>query len=411
MNFEQSLHRKMRQFAEPAQRQVDAARDRVRQRLIGDPSSVYEGFIKLVDRQTSIRHRLSLRLVAVIAVASAVLLAQQIATRWPAQPETIQEKLSSPSVAERRTALPPAAPQETPAAPRPRLEFAAASIRIMPPKTMMTSAGLACHGRDGVKRAVLIITSDAQGAVTAPQGRCVGQGIFLSTLIEIAYGVTPRQLASGTGWAKTSGTVLEFGRGGNFVGLPAQWNGNQIGWFSNESFQIEAVAEDPSTATVAQLQQMLRNMIEDRFQLRFHRERREIPGYSLVVAEGGPKMNPIPGEYVESLVTSNGKSTMEQLARTLSSFLLDEVPVLDKTGLKGAYEYHLALWPPAPGTGPGAGANGGGTLRGGGAPAAEDRAKNLSARMEEQLGLRLQEEKAISVEVLVIDQVERPSPN
>jgi uncharacterized protein (TIGR03435 family) len=122
-------------------------------------------------------------------------------------------------------------------------------------------------------------------------------------------------------------------------------------------------------------------------------------------------MTPISGEYVESLVTINGKSTMEQLARTLSSFFMDEIPIVDKTGLKGAFEYHLSLFPPAPGAGRAAGDNGGGGLRGGGVPGAEDRARNLSARMEDQLGLRLQQEESIDVEVLVIDQVERPSPN
>jgi uncharacterized protein (TIGR03435 family) len=38
-------------------------------------------------------------------------------------------------------------------------------------------------------------------------------------------------------------------------------------------------------------------------------------------------------------------------------------------------------------------------------------AENLSALIEEQLGLRLQPEKAVSVEALVIDSVEPPSPN
>jgi len=40
-----------------------------------------------------------------------------------------------------------------------------------------------------------------------------------------------------------------------------------------------------------------------------------------------------------------------------------------------------------------------------------EKAENLSALLEQQLGLRLQPEKAISVEALVIDSVELPSPN
>jgi hypothetical protein len=218
MNFEESLHKKMRVFAEPTRGQVDACRERVWKRLSEDSSPVYGGLIELLDRRSPRRHKVSLRLVAVLAVASAILLAQQLATRSKVQ-DASNQKATPPAVAVSTPAASPLPPQQ----PRgtPRLEFAAASIRVMPPKTMMTSAGLSCHGKDGVKRAVLIITTDAQGAITAPQGRCVGRGVFLSTLIEVAYGVTPRQIAGGTDWARTSGSILEFGRGGNFVGLPA----------------------------------------------------------------------------------------------------------------------------------------------------------------------------------------------
>jgi uncharacterized protein (TIGR03435 family) len=137
-------------------------------------------------------------------------------------------------------------------------------------------------------------------------------------------------------------------------------------------------------------------MLEDRFKLRYHIERKEVSGYSLVVAEGGHKMKPIEGEYVESLVIYNGRSTMEQFAQNLRHLVGG--PVVDKTGLSGAYEYKLVLSPPS--ASPGGGRGGGG---GGPAPnLAEDLGK---------LGLRLQPEKAVPVEVLVVDHVEKPSPN
>ena len=176
--------------------------------------------------------------------------------------------------------------------------------------------------------------------------------------------------------------------------------GQDPAWDKNESFQIEATADSPSTATLEQLRQMLQTTLADRFKLRFHHERKEVPGYSLVVAERGSKLKPISGDYVESLLLYQGKSTMGQFANSLGSFLLGGTPVIDKTGLKGAYEYQFeplsALW---------------GAWGGGPAQSPAETAENVSAALEQQLGLRLQPERAVSVEALVIDSVEPPSPN
>jgi uncharacterized protein (TIGR03435 family) len=158
----------------------------------------------------------------------------------------------------------------------------------------------------------------------------------------------------------------------------------------NESFEVDAVADNSSTATLGQLRQMLQTMLVDRFGLKSHLERRQAAGYALVVAEGGQKLKPITGEYQESTVPTNGRSTLDKLARTLSSMLHEDRTVVDKTGLTGPYEYELHVMPFDDLT---------------------EASTHISRKLEEQLGLRLQPEKSITVESLVIDHVEKPGQN
>ena len=89
---------------------------------------------------------------------------------------------------------------------------------------------------------------------------------------------------------------------------------------------------------------MIQTMLADRFKLRSHRASSVVPGYALVVAGKGSKLEPVSGDYEESLVPHKGKSTMERLAQTLAKAI--EAPVVDKTGLTGAYEYEYHMFAP-----------------------------------------------------------------
>jgi uncharacterized protein (TIGR03435 family) len=265
----------------------------------------------------------------------------------------------------------------------------------------MGGVGLACHGSDGVQRIVSVILPGLQDGVKAPLGRCVGSGIFLSTLIEFAYGVSPRQISGGPDWSRTIGSFLSLGSRGAITSLGVDTRDGQFSWWSNDSFQVEAIADDPAHATLADLREMLRNVLADRFKLQFHREQKRVPGYSMVIAESGSKLKAVPGEYVESLLVNQGRSTLDKLARTLGIRLGG--PVIDKTGLTGAYEYAIEINPPpAPQVEP--------NTRGGGA-SPEDVFKYVNSQMEQKLGLRLQIEKEVSVDSIVIDSVEPPTPN
>ena len=84
---------------------------------------------------------------------------------------------------------------------------------------------------------------------------------------------------------------------------------------------------------------------------------------------------------------------MEQFALHITSHV--GRPVIDKTGLTGSFDYELRWTPDEP-------SPDGGAARAGG--------PSIFAAVEEQLGLKLEPQRG-PVEVLVIDSIERPTPN
>ena len=63
----------------------------------------------------------------------------------------------------------------------------------------------------------------------------------------------------------------------------------QFPWMSTEFYDVEAKV--PAGATEAQIRIMLQQLLTDRFGLMVHHETRQLPGYRLVLAKGGPKLN------------------------------------------------------------------------------------------------------------------------
>jgi uncharacterized protein (TIGR03435 family) len=184
-------------------------------------------------------------------------------------------------------------------------------------------------------------------------------------------------------------------------------------WLSSDHYDIQAEIAEADADWLHKLspeQQMLliKPLLEDRFKLQVHPEAKLMPAYELVVGRNGSKMKQaILGDtYPNGFKTPEGISRpgtfsltagqqdqlifqalpVAKLARILSEQL--EVPVMDKTGLAGNYDFTLR-W--APDENPGAG-------------------PSIFTAVQEQLGLRLESEK-LPVECLVIDHIERPSPN
>ena len=333
---------------------------------------------------------------------------EQVATgpRMPALP--VAQELSWSRKADSHLALLQRSTAETVPRSAAPLEFAAISIRPhsgLSPNGQET-LGFVCRGVDG-NRAAEGEHIGAQGRVIAPQGRCVGNGVFVGTLIAFAYGVPSRDVLGLPEWAvQPNGQV--------FARLPAN------------AFRIEASADDPSSATTAQLIEMVKTMLANRFQLKVHSESRGAPGFALVVANGGHKLklkNPSDSEQPPSLEIDTtgapivrGKTTMKKLAEWFGGGnWAISAPVVDRTGLTEVYDY--ALDPIPRGEGGGAGGRTGGPAPG--QPRRVQTAEEvnqfyyglLDKQLENQLGLRLVPEKGIPVEVIVVEKVEKPSEN
>jgi uncharacterized protein (TIGR03435 family) len=177
-------------------------------------------------------------------------------------------------------------------------------------------------------------------------------------------------------------------------------NNDQIAgpaWVKDKLTRFDIVAKAPANATDGQIRLMLQNLLTARFQIAMHREQRTLRYMALTVGRKGPTMR----EATDDADTSGNRNApgrivsarlrMVTFVTLLSRFLRE--PVLDLTGLTGAYEVKLEWTPDPPLTGPAD-------------PAAEQDFPAIRKAIEEQLGLRLEPRKR-PIDVLVIDHAER----
>ncbi len=187
------------------------------------------------------------------------------------------------------------------------------------------------------------------------------------------------------------------------------------GWTDSDHFDINAKAESSmERITPAQLRPMLKSLLVERFQLKYHEETKELPVYSLVVAKSGAKLKasetPQGGAPVPQMrrigrgeMNANG-APMAVVAWMISQLLGRDV--IDNTGLKGNYDVKLE-WTLEPGQG---GAFPGAPPPPGALPPADANGPTLFTALQEQLGLRLESTKG-PVTVLVIDSIAKPTEN
>jgi bla regulator protein blaR1 len=200
-------------------------------------------------------------------------------------------------------------------------------------------------------------------------------------------------------------------------------------WVKTERFDIQAkvAPEDaPKLDKLSRSQRdsMLLALLVDRFGLKYHRETRDLPFFTLVVAKGGPMLKESTPEsggtegsrrggmtMIRGMGNIVGRaSSMENLAHVLTPQV--GRMVIDKTGLTGAYDYTLHWTPdnmPMPGPGGAGGAVAGAPTSGGSAPP-DASGPGLLTALQEQLGLKLESEKG-PVDVIVIDHIDKPSEN
>jgi uncharacterized protein (TIGR03435 family) len=214
------------------------------------------------------------------------------------------------------------------------------------------------------------------------------RGANLNDMIALGYGLHTKQIAGAPDWA------------------------------GNDLFDVEGTPDVPGVPNQKQIQSLLQNLLADRFQLKFHNEKRDLAVYVITVAPGGPKLtettagpNDPSGMGFGGVgggqgVTAVGRNlTMADFAMWFQSGVTDR-PVVDQTGIKGRYDIRLK-WT----------ADDSQFAQFGGsgfhAPPPSDAADappNLYTAIQEQLGLKIEATKAPD-DVMVIDHVEKPGAN
>jgi len=187
------------------------------------------------------------------------------------------------------------------------------------------------------------------------------------------------------------------------------------GWADSEKYDLQTKAEGPIHED--QIYVMLRSLLADRFGLQSHWVMKNQSVYALSITRGGAKLQlskkgscvvagpdnpPVqpgdkPPDYCGTYFWRGGeingfRITISQLLVALGNQL--DYPVIDRTGLKGAYDIHFSFNPDeVTNDGPDNSAG-----------------ASIFTSLQEQLGLKLQSTKG-PVSVLVIDHIERPSEN
>jgi uncharacterized protein (TIGR03435 family) len=205
--------------------------------------------------------------------------------------------------------------------------------------------------------------------------------------------------------------------------------------------RYEIAVKIPEATTPEQFREMLRNLLQERFKLAIHFEKKEMPGYELVAAKGGPKLKPteppkadaeekppvtmssdnrnsegfpiVPRGANGTISVAGGKTSWGASEVTMREFagrLGDQVnqPVADATGLTGKYDIVLMWVQENSGRRPALAAQ---TSEAAPAAADPEGGPTLTSALQNQLGLKLQAKK-LTIDFLVIDHIEKaPTEN
>jgi uncharacterized protein (TIGR03435 family) len=198
-------------------------------------------------------------------------------------------------------------------------------------------------------------------------------------------------------------------------------------WINTERFDIIAkppesepgpadlrLSDEERKVFQRQMRSRIRRLLAERFQLTVHKESKEMPAYTLVVARNGHKMKASEDQAAGQQHMRMGRGQLnavgfpiEEFAKSLSN--MTGRPIVDRTGLKGRFDFTLE-WTPDPGAPMGPGGAIGPPPGAPQPPPADPSGPSLFTAIQEQLGLRLESTKS-TVEVLVIDKIEKPSAN
>ena len=198
---------------------------------------------------------------------------------------------------------------------------------------------------------------------------------------------------------------------------------NAPDWTHSDRYDIDGVPDKEGAPSPTQLRTMIKKLLAERYGLKSHNEKREMPAFVLADGKTGAKISPtqlngpLPGLFLspgEGGIRLNiANATMDEFASFLQMIVLDR-PVVNRTTVKGRYDFHVTFTPddsqfhghpPNFARPPAAGATATDP-----AVSAADSAPNLFEAMQQQAGIRLSPEKA-EVPVVVIDHIDKPSAN
>jgi uncharacterized protein (TIGR03435 family) len=188
------------------------------------------------------------------------------------------------------------------------------------------------------------------------------------------------------------------------------------GWIESEQWDVMAKVDDPSFDGLSsrerndRVRPLVRALLEERFQLKFHTEVRSTPVYALIQAKGGAKVKEVPappevnGDWMEAMkhyreenpgkpfpgaIVCSDRCTVtamkigDAIWQIGGSSHLDRM-LIDETGLKGYYDFSFRQ------------------------PGRDD--DDALAEVEEDLGMKIEPRK-VDLTTYVIDSAEKPSGN
>ena len=165
-------------------------------------------------------------------------------------------------------------------------------------------------------------------------------------------------------------------------------------WVLTERYDVVATVPDGRVLNDQDRQSLFQKMLAERWQLRYHRETRNLRVYSLV--NDGSTLVPHtgPGEYAMKVERAgphvtlrSTRGNMDRMTEILRGFI--GTVVTNDTGLGGEYDFTLEWLQDL---------------------TADDPGPSLFTALREQLGLRLVSAEK-PVPVVVVDHIERPSGN
>jgi uncharacterized protein (TIGR03435 family) len=166
-------------------------------------------------------------------------------------------------------------------------------------------------------------------------------------------------------------------------------------WIDSASYDIEAKTTGRVETTRDDISRLILSLLQERFQMRYHRTTRELTEYALEVAGNGPKLESHTGsdETFTSMNSHAGIITLKAKRISMEDFAYSlrrqlGRPVIDRTGLTGEFDLDLT-WSSE--------------------QAADSNEPSVFTALQ-KIGLRLVSMKG-PVEMIVIDEVEKASEN